>query len=225
MAATEGRAAGVAVGTLRADAARNRALIVAAAAEVFAERGLEASTLEIAERAGVGEGTLYRRFPSKDDLIAAIVASKMEEALEIADQCLLEPDPWRGIERFLYEMTERSNRDRGVSDAARDRCVVSAELAPLRKRLLDLCGELVRRGQRAGVVREDIAGQDLVFLIGAAGSLGELPFPGLREDLWKRYLGVLLDGLRPAGASKLRPGAPARRLIEAPDGCAQPSPS
>lgn len=202
---------------LRADAARNRARIVAAAAEVFAERGLDASTAEIADRAGVGEATLFRRFPTKDDLIAAIIATQMDEALEIADQCLLEPDPWRGLERFLYEMTERSTQDQGVSDAAKDHCVASAELAPQRKRMLDVCGELVRRAQRAGALREDVAGQDLFFLIGGAGSLGKLPFPDLREDLWKRYLGLLLDGLRPQGATKLRPGAPARRLIELPE--------
>ncbi len=202
---------------LRADAARNKARIVAAAAEVFAERGLEASTAEIAERAGVGEATLFRRFPSKDALITAIIATKMEEALGIGAKCLLESDPWRGLERFLYEMTERANRDQGVSDAAKDRCAAATELAPQRKLLLDLCAQLVRRAQRAGAVREDVAGQDLLFLIGAAGSLGSLPFPGLREDLWKRYLGLLLDGLRPQGATQLRPGAPGRRLIELPE--------
>jgi len=201
---------------LRADAARNRALIVAAAAEVFAERGLDASTAEIADRAGVGEATLFRRFPTKDDLIAAIVAAKMEEGLARGEECLEEADSWRGLERFLYAMAERSARDLGVSDAAKDRCSTSTELAPLRKRLLDICAELVRRGQRAGVVREDVAGQDLVFLIPAIGSLGGQPFSGLHEDLWKRYLGLVLDGLRPEGATRLRPGAPARRLIESP---------
>lgn len=214
MAATEDRAVGVLA--LRADAARNRARIVAAAAEVFAERGLDASTAEIAERAGVGEATVYRRFPTKDALVTAIVATHMEEMLEIAEQCRSEPDPWRALERFLYEMGERANADQGVSDSAKERCVAAPELTPLRKRLLDLCGELVRRGQRAGVVRKDVTGQDLVFLVAAAGSLGQLPFPDLREDLWKRYLGLLLDGLRPAAATKLRPGAPARKLIECP---------
>lgn len=204
---------------LRADAARNRARIVAAATEVFAERGLKASTAEIAERAGVGEATLFRRFATKDELIAAIVAAKMDEAIEIAAECAAEPDPWRGIERFLVTMTERAVSDRGVSEAARDRCVATAELAPQRRRLLDLCGEMVRRGQKAGVVRGDVSGQDLSFLIAAAGSLDPLPFPGLREDLWRRYLGIILDGLRPQGATKLRPGAPARRLIELPEGC------
>lgn len=218
MAATEDRALGVLA--LRADAARNRALIVAAAAEVFAERGLEASTAEIADRAGVGEATVYRRFPTKDDLIAAIIATQMEETLEVASECLREPDPWRGIERFLFEIGERANADQGLSDSAKEGCVASAELTPLRKRLLDICGELVRRGQRAGVVRKDVTGQDLIFLIAASGSLGKLPFPDLREDLWKRYLGLLLDGLRPEGATKLRPGPPARRLIESPDSAA-----
>lgn len=215
MAATEDRALGVLA--LRADAARNRARIVAAATEVFAERGLDASTAEIADRAGVGEATVYRRFPTKDALITAIIATMMEETIEVAAECLLEPDPWRGIELFLREMGERANADRGLSDSAKERCVAAPELNPLRKRLLDLCAELVRRGQRAGVVRKDLTGQDLVFLIAAAGSLGKLPFPELREDLWKRYLGMLLDGLRPEGATKLRPGAPARRLIESPD--------
>jgi AcrR family transcriptional regulator len=199
---------------LRADAARNRARIVAAAMEVFAERGLEASTAEIAHRAGVGEATLFRRFPSKDDLILAIVATQMDEAIEIATECLAEPDPWGGIERFLYEMSSRSTHDQGVSDGAKDRCMASAELTPQRRRLLDLTAQMVRRGQRAGVIREDVSGQDLVFLTVAAGSVGNVPFPGLREDLWKRYLGVILDGLRPAGATRLRPGAPSRKLIE-----------
>jgi AcrR family transcriptional regulator len=201
---------------LRADAARNRERIVVAAAEVFAERGLDASTAEIAERAGVGEATIYRRFPTKDDLVFAIVSAKTEESLAIGAECLEERDAWRGLERFLYEMTERASRDRGVSDAAKDRCVASAELAPLRKRMLDLCAKLVRRAQRAGVLREDVAGQDLLFLIAAVSAL-DLPFPDLREDLWKRYLGLLLDGLRPEGATRLRPGAPARRLIELPE--------
>jgi AcrR family transcriptional regulator len=203
---------------LRADAARNRERIVAAATEVFAERGLEASTAEIAGRAGVGEATLFRRFPTKDDLITAIIAVQFEEAADLAASCLEEEeDPWRGLERFLYEMAERASVDHGVSDAAKERCMASPSLAGERRRIVDLTSQLVRRAQKAGVVREDIAGQDLMFLMSAIASLGESPFPGLRADLWKRYLGIVLDGLRPAGASKLRPGAPPRKLIEAPE--------
>jgi AcrR family transcriptional regulator len=199
---------------LRADAARNRERIVAAATEVFAERGLEASTAEIAARAGVGEATLFRRFPTKEDLVTAIVAVQMEDAAAVAASCLEEDDPWRGVERFLYEMAERASKDHGVSDAVKERCMAAPALADAKGRILDLTSQLVKRAQRAGVVRGDVAGQDLMFLMAAIGSLGEMPFPGLRADLWKRYLGVVLDGLRPDGASKLRPGAPPRRLIE-----------
>jgi AcrR family transcriptional regulator len=210
-------AAGEIATALRADAARNRARIVAAATEVFAERGLEASTAEIAARAGVGEATLFRRFPTKDDLITAIIAVQMDEAAAIASSCLEEEDPWRGLERFLYEMAERAAVDHGVSDAAKERCVASPSLAAERRRILDLTSQLVRRGQKAGVVRDDIAGQDLMFLMSAVASLGETPFPGVRADLWKRYLGIFLDGLRPGAATKLRPAAPPRKLIESPE--------
>jgi AcrR family transcriptional regulator len=202
---------------LRADAARNRERIVAAATEVFAERGLEASTAEIAARAGVGEATLFRRFPTKDDLITAIIGVQFEEAANLAAVCLDEDDPWRGLERFLYEMAERAAVDHGVSDAAKERCMASSSLLEERRRILDLTGQLVRRAQKADVLRDDIAGQDLMFLMAAVASLAELPFQGLRDDLWKRYLGIFLDGLRPDGATKLRPGAPSRKAIENPD--------
>ncbi|MBS1885923.1 MAG: TetR/AcrR family transcriptional regulator [Actinobacteria bacterium] len=202
---------------LRADAARNRERIVAAATEVFAERGLEASTAEIAARAGVGEATLFRRFPTKDDLITAIIAVQFEQSAELASSCLEEEDPWRGVERFLSGMAERAADDHGMSGAAKERCMASPALADARGRVLDLTSQLVRRAQKAGVMREDVAGQDLMFLMAAVASLGELPFPGLRADLWKRYLGIVLDGLRPDGASKLRPGAPSRKLIEFPE--------
>ena len=76
---------------------------------------------------------------------------------------------------------------------------------------------LVRRAQDAGAVRDDVAGQDLGLLINAAAAAADVPFPGLREDLWKRYLGIILDGLRPEGATRLRPGPPSKRLFEHPE--------
>ncbi len=202
---------------LRADAARNRERIVAAAMEVFAERGLDASTAEIAARAGVGEATLFRRFPTKDDLITAIIGVQFEESATLAAECLEDDDPWRGVERFLYGMAERAAVDHGVAGAAKERCMASPSLAADRRRIIDLTSQLVRRAQKAGALRDDIAGQDLMFLMAAVASLAELPFPGLRADLWKRYLGIFLDGLRPDAATKLRPGAPPRKLIEAPE--------
>jgi AcrR family transcriptional regulator len=210
-------AVGESATALRADAARNRERIVAAAMEVFAERGLEASTAEIAARAGVGEATLFRRFPTKDDLITAIIGVQFAESAALAESCLEDADPWRGVERFLYGMAERAAVDHGVSDAAKERCMASPTLTAERRRILDLTSQLVRRAQKADALRDDIAGQDLMFLMAAVASLSELPFPGLRDDLWKRYLGIFLDGLRPEAATKLRPGAPPRKLIESPE--------
>jgi len=210
-------AAGESATALRADAARNRERIVAAAVEVFAERGLEASTAEIAARAGVGEATLFRRFPTKDDLVTAIIGVQFAESAALAESCLEDDDPWRGVERFLYGMAERAALDHAVSGAAKEKCVASPSLAGERRRIIDLTSQLVRRAQKAGAMRDDIAGQDLMFLMSAVASLADLPFPGLRADLWRRYLGIFLDGLRPAAATKLRPGAPPRKLIETPE--------
>jgi AcrR family transcriptional regulator len=210
-------AAGESATALRADAARNRERIVAAAMEVFAERGLEASTAEIAARAGVGEATLFRRFPTKDDLVTAIIGVQFQESATLAQSCLDDDDPWRGVERFLYGMAERAAVDHGIAGQAKEKCVASPALAGERRRVIDLTSQLVRRAQKAGALRDDIAGQDLMFLMSAVASLAELPFPGLRADLWKRYLGIFLDGLRPEAATKLRPGAPSRKLIENPE--------
>ena len=145
----------------------------------------------------------------------------MQEQLDwvigLAADCLEDPDPWQGVERFLHEMTEHRIADQGASDAAKDHCILNPALEERRRRILDLMSALVRRAQKAGVVRDDLTGQDLGMLVSAAGAASGLPFPGLRDDLWKRYLGVILDGIRPEGATKLRPGPPSRRLFERPE--------
>jgi AcrR family transcriptional regulator len=199
---------------LRADAARNRLRILTAASAVFAERGLEASTAEIARQAGVGEATLFRRFPSKDDLIVAILAEHMDGVIATAEGCLDEPDPWRAVERFFEAMVEQQVHDQGALDAIKDECMTRPALAGRRKRIMELMSRLVRRAQEAGVVRDDITAPDLGMLTAAASSVGGIAFPGLRPDLWRRYVGVILDGIRPEGATKLRPPAPPRRVFE-----------
>jgi AcrR family transcriptional regulator len=199
---------------LRADAARNRERIVAAASEMFAERGLEASTAEIAERAGVGEGTLFRRFASKDDLIQAVIEDRMQGTLAALDRALEHPDAGTALRRWLHDSVAELAADQGFFEAAGDRCLTTPEFAPLRRQILDRMAALLRRAKDAGDVREDLAPQDLSFLIAAASSTAMMPLPGLRDDAWKRYLGLILDGMRPEGASRLRPAAPPRRLLE-----------
>jgi AcrR family transcriptional regulator len=201
---------------LRADAARNRERIIAAATDVFAERGLDASTAEIAERAGVGEATLFRRFASKDDLIDAICETRMDEMIAFAERAREDPDPERGLERLLHRLIGNFSKDQGFFEAAGNRCATSPRFHDHRRRTLDAMGRLLRRAQEVGAVRDDLAPQDLSFLIGAAAYTVMAPHTGLHEDLWKRYLRVILDGMRPDGASKLRPGAPSRRVVEGP---------
>jgi len=193
---------------LRADAARNRERIIQAAAAVFAERGLEASTAEIAHRAGVGEATLFRRFPTKDDLIDAIIETRMEEVAALADAAASEPDPAPALERFMQDLVKQFSRDRGFFEAAGERCMTDPRFQPLRERAMEGVGRLLKGAQDAGAVRRDLSPADISFLAGSALYAMEVAKPGLREDLWKRYLRVILDGMRPEGASRLRPGAP-----------------
>jgi AcrR family transcriptional regulator len=193
---------------LRADAARNRELIIAAAAAVFAERGLEAATAEIAHRAGVGEATLFRRFPTKDDLIDAIIETRMDELAALADAAAEAPDPAAALERFMQDLVKQFSRDQGFFEAAGERCMNDPRFQPQRERGMEAVGRLLKRAQEAGAVRTDLSPSDISFLAGSAMYALEVSKPGLRDDLWKRYLRVILDGMKPEGASKLRPGAP-----------------
>ena len=193
---------------LRADAARNRERIIAAAAAVFAERGLDAATAEIAHRAGVGEATLFRRFPTKDDLIDAIIETRMEELAALADTAADHPDPAASLERFMQDLVKQFSRDKGFFEAAGERCMNDPRFQPLRERAETAVGRLLKRAQDAGAVRRDLSPSDISFLAGSAMYAMEVSKPGLRDDLWKRYLRVILDGMKPEGASKLRPGAP-----------------
>jgi hypothetical protein len=138
----------------------------------------------------------------------------MDDVIATAEECVEEPDPWRGVERFFEAMVEQQVQDHGAFDAVKDECMTDPALAGRRKRAMELMTRLVRRAQDAGVVRDDLTGPDLALLTAAASAVSGIAFPGLRPDLWRRYLGVILDGIRPEGATKLRPGPPPRRVFE-----------
>jgi len=103
---------------LRADAERNRAALLAAAREIFGEHGLDASLDEIARRAGVGNATLYRRFPTRRDLIAEVFAGQMTEYVELAEHALREPDPWAAFVGYLTRLFELQATEFGRISAA-----------------------------------------------------------------------------------------------------------
>lgn len=185
---------------LRADAARNRQLLLAAAADEFAARGLDASVADIARRAGVGKGTVFRHFATKDDLIAAIVLDRIDE-LTTAGATLLDADDAGAalLEFLTLAAHQRQQRDLSFLHEAGG---LSPEVAGARQRLSRTVHDLVDRARDHGAVRADVTGAD-IFLLMCAPNYVTSYVPDAPDDLWRRYLAIIFDGLRPQGAHPL----------------------
>ena len=196
--------------TLRADAARNRAAIVEAARAVFAEQGLDAPLDEIARRAGTGNATLYRRFPTRGDLIAAVFADRMTEHLEAVEAGLADEDPWRGFASYVEAVGVMQARDRGIADLVTMDVPSAPEIEALRSRAFDGLVRLVERAHAAGVLRADFTTQDVVVLLMANAGLVERA-DGISAEASARLIHVLLDGFRAAAATDGPPPPSARR--------------
>jgi AcrR family transcriptional regulator len=196
---------------LRADAERNRRRLLDAAAAVFAERGLDASTAEIARRAGVGQGTVFRRFPTKDDLVAAIVVDRLGEITTTAAGLLADPPRNGGVLAFMAELARIHVRDRGLMEAVNGtRALADPAVHDAHGALMDVLEELVKADREAGLVREDIGAFDVMALGKAVASACE---PEVPTAGWKRYLAVVAAGLRPS-AEKLPGRAPTRAQLD-----------
>ncbi|HTP20905.1 MAG TPA: TetR family transcriptional regulator [Solirubrobacteraceae bacterium] len=151
--------------TLRADAERNRRSLLDAAQELFRERGLDVGVAEIAERAGVGRGTLFRNFPSKEDLIAAIVVERMGEAVDRGRALLDAPDPGEALFEFLAEIAGRQQLDRALFEAVADAWLANDEIRAAHAGVVGALGDLLARAQDAGAVRPDIGAMDVLMLL------------------------------------------------------------
>jgi AcrR family transcriptional regulator len=196
---------------LRADAERNRRRLLDAAAAVFAERGLDARTAEIARRAGVGQGTVFRRFPTKDDLVAAIVVDRLGEITTTAAGLLADPPRNGGVLAFMAELARIHVRDRGLMEAVNGtRALADPAVHDAHGALMDVLEELVKADREAGLVREDIGAFDVMALGKAVASACE---PEVPTAGWKRYLAVVAAGLRPS-AEKLPGRAPTRAQLD-----------
>ena len=139
---------------LRRDAERNRQRILAAAAEVFNERGLDVSLDEIARHAGVGVGTVYRRFSTKEELVEALFMDRLDSVAAIADQALGAPDPWSGLVSFMERMAEMMAGDLGLRQILMFATYGRDLVAVARERNAPLVERLVERAQAAGQLRE-----------------------------------------------------------------------
>ncbi len=177
---------------LRKDAERNRRLILDVAAQAFAERGLDVGFEEIARRAGVGVGTVYRRFPDREVLVEALFAQRIEEMISLAETALHDPDPWSGLCGFLSGSLEMQVSDRGLRTVLGTDTHGHGRLAAVRERLRPVVDALVARAMDSGDLRRDVQTLDLVafsWMISAAT-------PPDQPELWRRYLVLMLDGLR-----------------------------
>jgi AcrR family transcriptional regulator len=191
--------------TLRTDAARNRGRVVAAAAEVFAERGLEASVTDVAARAGVGSATVFRRFPTKQDLVDAVIADQLDDVTRRAAEAAADPDPRRGLEVFCEQTCQAQAYDQGFKEAITARMLDHEPLRRRRDELMEHLRTVVDRAKAAGLLREDVAAEDLPVLLHAVAGCGA--FDPSHTGLHRRYLAIMLAGLRP-GADDLPLPAP-----------------
>jgi AcrR family transcriptional regulator len=192
---------------LRADARRNRLRVIDAAKAAFAERGLSVPLEEIAMRAGVGIGTLYRRFPSRTELIAAVIDELSEEFRQLAEATLTDPDPWRGLCRYLeggLELQVRNQALREVLSAGAEGTYAGA--VDLRRHTRPLLKDLMQRGKATGVLRADLEVTDIGAIFWACTGVAEVS-ARVAPDHWRRHLAVVLDGLRAPGTTRI-PGSP-----------------
>jgi len=195
---------------LRSDAERNRRLVLEAAAAVFAERGLEAGVAEVAQRAGVGSATVFRRFPTKQELIVAVVDARIAEIAEQLETALTAPDPWEGLVVAMESIARLQARDRGLFEAVGSSVSGDEHLHARHTELMGLLDRVAARAQDAGLLRADVEATDLPMLAAAAASTCQAA--GGASELWRRYLVIMLDGLRPGAATPLP--VPAQSLEE-----------
>jgi AcrR family transcriptional regulator len=181
------------VTVLRADAERNLGRILAAAAEAYAEVGPDVTIDEIARRAGVGHGTVFRRFPTKGALRAAVIRARLDELLERAHELLESPDAGAAFEAFVWGVAESCRRDRALFEGI-EQCGGFAAVSEAKQELHETVDRLIRRAQKAGAVRRGLDSHDVGALVGAAIQASA---HAERSDAWKRYVQVVLDGLRP----------------------------
>lgn len=179
---------------LRRDAERNRERILAAARDLFAERGLDVSMDEIARCAGVGVGTVYRRFPDKAVLIDALFEDRIETLVEIATQSLDREDPWEAISWFMERYVSLQVEDRGLRELLLSSPHGDERAERARSRIKPVADELLRRARESGHLRPDVVGTDLALLQFMLAAL--VDYTGEVDPLvWRRFLGIVLDGL------------------------------
>jgi AcrR family transcriptional regulator len=186
---------------LRADARRNREAVVAAAKRLFADEGLDAQMPDVAKAAKVGVGTVYRHFPTKEDLIAALAAERFERLAEKAREGIAAEDPWEGLCEFIRYAAQIQADDRGLCEVMGSRPEVM-NVSALAVGLDELCEKLVKRAQRAGDLRKDLEWEDIPMIACGLGRITPAEM-GPASGRWPRLVEIIIDGLRAPGSARL----------------------
>jgi AcrR family transcriptional regulator len=184
---------------LRADARRNRERVISGARRCMARNGLDAGMEEIARKAGVGVGTVYRHFPTKEALIEGLAQARFERLAEIANEALAVEDPWEGFEHLMRASAEIQTEDRALSEilVSRQKTMrASAEKVGI----LELVAQVMERAQKSGQLRKDAEPEDVPMVMCALAGASKNPMTDP-----ERYITMVLDGLRSPGATPLRP--------------------
>ncbi|GAB3008736.1 TetR/AcrR family transcriptional regulator [Streptomyces pseudoechinosporeus] len=193
---------------LRADAERNRDRILTAARRLYATEGLGVSMASVAREAGVGKATLSRRFATREELINAVFADRMDAYADAVAEALADPDPWHGFTGYIHAVCAMQAADRGFADVLTMTFPTAKALEARRTESYNGFLELIARAKNSGHLREDFVPEDLVILqmanagvIAAAGD--DAP------DTWRRLVGHILR-------SYAAPDAPIPALPDAP---------
>lgn len=189
------------VAPLRRDAQRNVERIVAAAAKVFGERGLEASHEAIAAEADVSVGTVYRRFPDKEQLIDTVFEQQVDAIASVAEEALAEEDAWAGLVHMIERSVELSAANRGLRQILNGSPHGGRRIEGVRQRLDPLITALVDRAREAGAIRPDASPHDLPLIMIMLDPVIEAGSE-LDPEAWRRYLSLILDALRPEASPR-----------------------
>lgn len=185
----------------RRDAVRNRQRLIAAGREVFAEHGVQATLEEVARRAGLGIGTLYRHFPTRDALIEVIFEEHIAHVLGAAEEAAADENAWRGLVHFLERVLPLQAQNLPLRDVFLRHPAAEGHIAEQRRKIAPLLERTVQRARRQGTLRADFALSDLLFAMWSFWPLFEAT-AGVAPNAWRRHLRILLDGMRPQAATR-----------------------
>ncbi len=195
--------------TLRRDAQRNRERIVSSARSLFARDGVDVSVDDITREAGVGMGTLYRHFPTKEELIDAVLEDAFDDLVQLAEEAVAAKDAWAGFAGFLEQALAQHAANRGLKDVLASHQQGRDRAQAMRERIRPLLRQMIERAQGQGTLRADVTAEDIPLVFWTGGRVIETT-GAVAPDYWRRYLGLLLDGLRAEAATPL-PAPPLTR--------------